>query len=255
MACSIDRLNCIWSYEGSESMHPHIEQLLVLQDRDRRILALQREKKALPGERAQIQSRLEAARQAFEQAREKSRGVEMERKKLELEAQSKRDSIGKFKAQQSQTRRNEEYQALSGEILRYEDMIKEIEDRELDLMEQYEKLKVDLAAAEKTFKEAEAQAKEAMSSLESKEAAIGSQLSELESGKAALSEGLPSDLLYRYNRLLVSKGDRAVVGIDHDVCNGCHMKITTQTVVRVKSGKEIVSCEQCGRILFWDEPA
>jgi predicted nucleic acid-binding Zn-ribbon protein len=28
------------------------------------------------------------------------------------------------------------------------------------------------------------------------------------------------------------------------------MKVTTQTVVRVKGGREIVHCEQCGRILY-----
>ena len=31
------------------------------------------------------------------------------------------------------------------------------------------------------------------------------------------------------------------------------MKVTTATVVQVKSGNEIVSCEQCGRILYWAE--
>jgi predicted nucleic acid-binding Zn-ribbon protein len=31
------------------------------------------------------------------------------------------------------------------------------------------------------------------------------------------------------------------------------MKVTTQTAVRVKGGKEIVSCEQCGRILYVSE--
>jgi predicted nucleic acid-binding Zn-ribbon protein len=28
------------------------------------------------------------------------------------------------------------------------------------------------------------------------------------------------------------------------------MKVTTATAVHVKAGKEIVSCEQCGRILY-----
>ena len=36
-------------------------------------------------------------------------------------------------------------------------------------------------------------------------------------------------------------------------CMGCHMKLTTQTAVRVKNEKEIVHCEQCGRILYYSE--
>jgi uncharacterized protein len=38
--------------------------------------------------------------------------------------------------------------------------------------------------------------------------------------------------------------------VEHGVCTGCHMKVTTATAARVKAGKEIVSCEQCGRILY-----
>jgi uncharacterized protein len=41
-----------------------------------------------------------------------------------------------------------------------------------------------------------------------------------------------------------------VVALEHEVCTGCHMKVTTQTAHRVKAGKEIVSCENCGRILY-----
>jgi len=47
-----------------------------------------------------------------------------------------------------------------------------------------------------------------------------------------------------------SKGDAAIVALEHNVCTGCHMKVTTATVMHAKTGKEIVSCEQCGRILY-----
>ena len=58
------------------------------------------------------------------------------------------------------------------------------------------------------------------------------------------------DRFNRFDRLFKSKGDAAVVALEHEVCTGCHMKVTIATVMRVKAGKEIVSCEQCGRILY-----
>ena len=61
---------------------------------------------------------------------------------------------------------------------------------------------------------------------------------------------IDEDLLGRFERLFTSKGDAAIVALEHEVCTGCHMKVTTQTSHRVKSGKELVSCEQCGRILY-----
>ena len=72
----------------------------------------------------------------------------------------------------------------------------------------------------------------------------------MEEGRAKLAGGIDEDLLGRYERLFASKGDVAVVPVEHEVCMGCHMKITTQTAVRVKGEREIVGCEQCARILY-----
>ncbi len=41
-----------------------------------------------------------------------------------------------------------------------------------------------------------------------------------------------------------------MVALEHDICTGCHMKVTTATAIHARAGKEIVSCEQCGRILY-----
>jgi predicted nucleic acid-binding Zn-ribbon protein len=75
-------------------------------------------------------------------------------------------------------------------------------------------------------------------------------LAELTAERTQLANGIDEDLLSRFDRLFASKGDAAVVALEHEVCTGCHMKVTTQTAHRVKGGKEIVSCEQCGRILY-----
>jgi len=75
-------------------------------------------------------------------------------------------------------------------------------------------------------------------------------LQELSKSKAELATAIDEELLNRFDRLFKSKGDAAVVALEHEVCTGCHMKVTTATAMRVKAGKEIVSCEQCGRILY-----
>ncbi len=75
------------------------------------------------------------------------------------------------------------------------------------------------------------------------------QLKDLEKERAGIAEGIDEDLLDTFNRLFANKSE-AVVALEHETCMGCHMKITTQTAVRVKGGREIVHCEQCGRILY-----
>lgn len=234
-------------------MLKEIEQLLILQDRDVQIRARKQEEKMAPLERKELEIRLASAQTRLEEVKQKAKEIEVEKKKLELEAQAKRDSIAKFKNQQFQTRKNEEFQALSNEIKRYEGDIQKIEDREIELMEEAEQVKGFISVADKEFAATKAQIQQQLSDLESKIKAIGAQLSELQAQRAKLAEGIDEDLLSRYDRLFASKGDLAVVGLEHEVCMGCHMKVTTQTSVRVKGSKEVISCEQCGRILYFAE--
>jgi len=233
-------------------MLPELEQLLILQDRDKKIRTLKQELKAAPLERKELDAKLATATAQLEAAKQKSKELEVEKKNLELSAQSKRDSIAKFRNQQFQTRKNEEFQALTNEIKRYEGDIQGIEDHELEVMEQIEQSKIALAASEKEFAQSKAQIAQQVADLDSKAKALQGQLNEIETDRAELAANVEEDLLDRYTRIFHNKGE-AVVAVEHGVCMGCHMSLTPQTVHRVKAEKEIVHCEQCSRILFYTE--
>jgi len=232
-------------------MLPEIEKLLVLQDRDQRIKTLNTELKNAPIERKDLEMRLAATAAGAEKAKASLRDLEVEKKRLEVEAQGKRDQINRFKTQQMQTRKNEEFQALGNEIAHFEKEISKIEDRELEVMEAIEAAKPVLAEAERAVAEARSRVAAQIADLEAKIATLNETLKTTEVERASLTDGIDEDLLDQYNRLFVSKGGNAVVSLEHEVCTGCHMKLTTQTLVRVRGGKEITHCEQCGRILYW----
>jgi predicted nucleic acid-binding Zn-ribbon protein len=234
-------------------MLPSIASLLVLQDRDQKLRLLRLELTNLPAERSGLDANLIAGNTRLDAAKQKARDIELEKKKLEIEAQAKRDSIAKFRTQQFQTRKNEEFQALTNEIKRYEGDIVKIEDREIELMEEAERSKVTVAEAEKQHAANKAHTERQLAEIASKITTIESQVAVLEAERAKLSEGIDEDLLYEYNKLFFNKGGLAVVALEHEICMGCHMKLTTQTAVRVKGSKEILNCEQCGRILYYAE--
>jgi uncharacterized protein len=234
-------------------MLPSIESLLILQDRDQKIRILRLELKNLPDERTSLDAKLAAGSTQLTAAKDKARNIELEKKKLEMEAQAKRDSIAKFRTQQFQTRKNEEFQALTNEIKRFEGDIEKIEDREIELMEDAEKMKGQVAEAEKQHAQVKAHTERQLAEIASKISAIEAQLTGLEAEREKLAEGVDEDLLYQYNKLFVNKGGLAVVALEHETCMGCHMKLTTQTAVRVKGSREILNCEQCGRILYYSE--
>jgi predicted nucleic acid-binding Zn-ribbon protein len=73
----------------------------------------------------------------------------------------------------------------------------------------------------------------------------------LQQGRTELASAVDESTRNRYERLVKSKGENAVVGIQHGVCGGCHMKLQQQLIVLCQAQKEIVTCSNCGRILYY----
>jgi Zn-ribbon protein, possibly nucleic acid-binding len=227
-----------------------IEKLLALQDRDQRLRAFQTELSHLPDERKAREKQIADSAARLEQSKSRVKQIEVEKRNLEGEIKIKQDAIARYKQQQLQTRKNEEYTALAHEIEAAEKAISALEDRELELMDEAEKLQPAVAEAEKVHEAEKARIGQVLSSLTEKAANLESRIAELQADRARFTEGIDEDLLDRYNRLFKTKHGNAVVPLEHDVCMGCHMKVTSQTSIQVKSEKEVVHCPQCGRILY-----
>ncbi len=231
-------------------MLDQIERLLVLQDRDQRLSAISQQRKAIPTEKARVERLKGEAETKLDEMRLRLRENEVARKTLEIDAQSRRDAIAKYKQQQLATRKNEEYSALAHEIERAETDIQKIEDREIELMENAEVLKAQLAAAETELASVCKELSERATAIESRVAALETQQREISAERAALASGIDAEFLEIYERIFKKKGDTAIAPLEHGVCGGCHMKVSTSTAIEVKNAQTIVICDQCGRILY-----
>ena len=231
-------------------MQAELEQLLILQDRQQKIRQIENEIKNLPLQRKHLETQQAETAASLEAIKQKARQIEVDRKKLELDVGTRNDSIAKLRTQQYQTRKNDEFQAMGNEIKRYEDEIRKLEDQELELMDQADKVKVEVTAEEKKASATKDSIGRQMNDLAEKGKTLESRLQELAKERKELAEKMDEDLLDRFERLFGSKGDSAIVAIEHGICTGCHMKLTIATVKAAEAGKEIVNCEQCGRILY-----
>src|ERR1039458_3006948 len=92
-------------------MHDTIEKLLILQDRDRRILQEQGELSRIEPERQSLKVKAANAQADLENAKLRVKQIESARKDLELEVEGKKQMIVRYANQQFQTRKNEEYRA------------------------------------------------------------------------------------------------------------------------------------------------
>jgi predicted nucleic acid-binding Zn-ribbon protein len=231
-------------------MNPTIEALLILQARDVRVAELTDAQEEAPRLIAGVEKELAAKTAQFGELKNKTRLIESERKKIDLEVKSKEAAIARYKAQQTATRKNEEFAALIHEIEHTQAEISTLEDSELELMESYDKGLADVAAGEKELAAAEAKAKEKKATLQKRAEADAAELKTALAQQAEAEKAVDEEVLSRYRRILKSKGDVAIVQVDHGSCGGCHMKLTSQTVNNAHREDILASCENCGRLVY-----
>jgi uncharacterized protein len=232
-------------------MFETIEKLLILQDRDRKIRRVNGELAHLEPERQSLKAKSATAQAQLENAKLRIMQIESSRKDMELEVEAKKQMIVRYANQQFQTRKNEEYRALAHEIDTCKDAIIKIEDQEIELMEQAEAGQKEVQRAMQAVKEARNLMDEQVAQLDAREQNLQKELAELETNREALASAVDESARNRYERLVRSKGENVVVGVQHGVCGGCHMKLPPQLLVTCQGEKELVSCSNCGRILYY----
>ena len=228
-----------------------IEKLLILQDRDSKILQLQEELSRIGPDRQAIQARLSGASAGLESAKHRAKQWESERKKLELEVEAKKQLIDRYSLQQYQTKKNEEYRALAHEIELCKQGIVKLDDQQLEIMEKTEAEQRLVARAAAETAEAKKTADSRIADLDKTEANLKRELEALQSNRSELAAVVEESARTRYERLLRQKGRTVIVGIQHGVCGGCHMQLSRSVIVNCQGEKEIVNCANCGRILYY----
>jgi len=228
-----------------------IEKLLILQDRDRKIVQQQGELARIEPQRQAFQAKAASALASLESAKLRIKQIESSRKDLELEVEAKKQMITRYANQQLQTRKNEEYRALTHEIDSCKAAIFKIEDQEIALMEQMEAGQKEVARATRIVNETRKLVEDQIAQLNACEENLKRELAGLNADREALAAAVEESGRARYERLVRSKGGNVVVGVQHGVCGGCHMRLPPQLLVTCQGERELVSCSNCGRILYY----
>jgi len=228
-----------------------IEKLLLLQDRDQKIRRVQGELAHISPELEGLRTKAAATQIQLESLKTRAKQIESDRKRLELDVESKKQQIEKYANQQLQTRKNEEYRALAHEIDACKADITKIEDQEIELMEQAEQVQKETSRLSREAGETKKLVEDQVAQLDRREENLKKELEELQQGRAELAAGVEESARTRYDRLVRSKGENVVVGVHHGVCGGCHMKLPAQILVFCMADQEIITCTNCGRILYY----
>ena len=228
-----------------------IEKLLILQDRDRKLSTLREELEHIPIERQQLQAKSAHAQGSLDAAKLLVKQLESDRKKLELDVEAKKEQIARYSLQQFQTKKNEEYRALAHEIELCKQAISGLDDEQLVLMERADAAQKEVVAIGQATSEIKRTLDSRLADLAAREKNLQAELSGLVTNRDELAGAVDVSARSRYERLFKQKGQNVVVGIQHGVCGGCHMQLSRQIVVTCQAEQEVVTCVNCGRILYY----
>jgi predicted nucleic acid-binding Zn-ribbon protein len=232
-------------------MLPDVQNLIALQAADREILRLQEEIAALPKRVAAIEQQLAGTKAVLEKAKAAVKEDEAARRKFESAIQDQQQKISKYRDQSLAVKTNEQYKALLHEIQFAEQDIRASEDKILELM-------VNAEAREKQVKAAEAELKTEMAEIEKEKADARQvtaqdekQLAEWNAKRDAARTGVDPDLLRQYDRVAKYRGTGLSEAREHK-CLACQVMLRPQTYNEVRGGSQIIICDSCQRILYYD---
>ena len=233
------------------SMSPVLQELLILQERDSKIQAAKKDLENIPLEAGKIKEKLNEKLKALNAAKDTYFDAQKAVKQVDLDRQTRKDTITKLKMRQGETKKNEEFQMLAHEIVRYSEQIDELETKELELMESVDLRKQerveanDQLLAEKKF--ATEKGQELVELKKNSESVI----KKMQSERDSLVQKVEVSARELYERLLASRGAGVVVLLKPEgQCTGCNMKLPPATIHRVTAGAELVQCSECSRILY-----
>lgn len=232
-------------------MLPDIENLLKLQVADKEIRRLQDEIAEFPKRVAVIEQKLAGTKAQLEKAQASVKADEANRRKYDTAINDLRGKISKYRDQSLDVKTNEQYKALLHEIQFAEKEISANEDKILELM-------VNADARDKEVKAAQAELKAETAEIEKEKEQARQRTAEDEkllAGERAKREqmraGVNADLLRHYERVSKFRGSGISEVRDHK-CMACQVMLRPQTYNEIRSGQQIIVCDSCQRILYFN---
>ncbi|MBT8046422.1 MAG: hypothetical protein KJN67_04575 [Pontiella sp.] len=214
-----------------------------------------RELHDIPQRKSDIEAQLSGSKQKLEIALDSRKHTEATLKEQELEVESLNEKVTKYKQQQMEAKTNDQYRAFVKEIGVVEEEIKELEEKEIQLMENLEQGKAIVAECEQKLAVEREGIADELGELDARVAELQEQAEKMKADRARAAENCDKALLQKYTRILNNKRDFAVVLVEPGGhCGGCHMKLPPQVTNDARNPTKIVGCNFCGRIVYNPAP-
>jgi predicted nucleic acid-binding Zn-ribbon protein len=235
-------------------MLPDIKLAVRLQDIDNRVAEVTREVSSLPKHITEIERKLESHERKLEADRAALTANQKDRKRLEGDIQVQQQKISKLKDQMLEAKTNEQYRAFQHEIEFCEKEIRQAEDRILELMGESEPLERNVKTAEGALKQEKAQVEGEKQQARERTAGDQRELDQLQAERKSIATQISPAVLSAYERVRKLRHGIAIAEAVDGRCSQCHMSLRLQFFQDLKRGEQVMHCESCSRILYYNPP-
>jgi predicted nucleic acid-binding Zn-ribbon protein len=229
-----------------------LEQLIALQKTDSQITQLQSNIAVIPERRAEIEKEFD--QRAFEiRALEQQRDdAQHERVRLEVEAAETKTLAERAERNLMSSKKQDEYTAAIREADAARKHISKLEEQILENMETYDQAVAALKEREPEMEKLRIELEERIKAFEQQTSTQEAELARAREQRDHIVAALPKPIAAMYSRISTRiRGGVAVAEARNSSCSACFMALRPQVMSQIRRGDEVITCENCNRILFY----
>lgn len=233
-------------------MDPRLVTLIDLQKAKGALYQLETQLNELPRQRAGVQAELDGLLAEADAAKEAHTQAELQQRRKEKLLTEVQEDKRKKDAQLFQIKSNKEYQASTIEIDTLKKRELRLEEEVVAAMEEAEKLAA--VVEEKKAKAADKKGalQDRIDLLKAEEDRLSALIASARAEADEVATQVPPPLLKRFDRIFNGKQGVAMAAANEGHCDACHVCLTPHTIQLARRGQDFVSCEGCGRLLYWE---
>jgi predicted nucleic acid-binding Zn-ribbon protein len=229
-----------------------LQQLVALQKLDSSIRKLQAELEAIPQRRAEIEKEFD--QRAFEiRALENSRDeARHSRARLDTEVLEQRTRVERAERNLMSSKKQDEYTAAIREADAARKQISAFETQILEQMEALEQAEASLTERAEEISSLNSSREAKLQAFDVETQQQADRLAQNRAERERLVAALPKAMGALYMRISARIRDGvAVAEARNGACMACFMALRPQAMAQVRRGEEVVTCDNCNRILYY----
>jgi predicted nucleic acid-binding Zn-ribbon protein len=233
-------------------MKAELEKLIALQNLDTTIRRLEKELEAIPQRRAEIENEFDQRAfqiRALENQRDEARH---NRSRLENEVIDQRTRAERAERNLMSSKKQDEYTAAIREADAARKQISTLETQILEQMESLEKAEAALKERADEIASLNSDREARLKAFDEETQRQSEQLIVSRRDREQVFGNLPKAMSTMYSRISARIRDGvAVAEARNRSCTACFMSLRPQVMAEIRRGEDIITCDNCGRILFY----